>query len=110
MGVTITVRRNCLPAIASKLGPSARTAVRDTLEQMGEAARGRARVDTGNMRDSTRVEGETRLHAAAPYSGFLNYGTRRGIVADHWFDGAVTAGMGQIAPTLQKAIADAAKC
>lgn len=110
MGVRIEVRRNCLPAIASRLGPSAKTAVRDTLEQMGENARARARVDTGNMRDSTRVEGDTRLHAAAPYSGFLNYGTRRGIAADHWFDAPVTEGMGRIAPALQKAIADAAKC
>lgn len=110
MGVRIEVRRNCLPAIAAKLGPSARTAVRDTLEQMGETARSRARVDTGNMRDSTRVEGDTRLHAAAPYSGFLNYGTRRGIAADHWFDAPVTEGISQIAPALRTAIEEAARC
>ena len=109
MGLSIKVRKNCLPAIAAKVLPSAKRWQQDTLTAMQQTAQSRARVDTGRMRGDTQVSGDT-LRAGAPYSGFQNYGTRRGIVADYWFSGAVEQFGGNAATTLSGELEGAFKC
>lgn len=106
---TIRIKKNCLPALASKVAPAARTAQRTALERMQRTAQSRARVATGAMRDHTVVVGDDTLLAQEPYSGFLNYGARS-IAPDYWFSGAVEAEKGGIAAQMASSLRGALEC
>lgn len=67
-------------------------------ERVVAAAKARAKVDTGYMRDATRARRigptEAVAEATAPYSGYLDMGTRY-IAADRWFTGPALAESGR---------------
>jgi len=85
MPVIIEVRMNRLPEIAGMVEPAYKQAQQESLQEIVTEAQGRARRDTGAMAGGTVVEGEDTAHATMFYSGFHNFGTSRGISADHWF-------------------------
>jgi len=88
MPIQIKVLSNRLPAISKAVRPAVTAAIHEAGFRVEAKAKARARVDTGNMRNQTRNQpgGDllTTITAGAPYSGFLNFGTRF-IPADHWF-------------------------
>lgn len=110
MKLSIQVKRNCLPEIAARTYPAARRGQGEILGRMRDRARANARVDTGRMRATTAVQGGTTLVAPMPYSGFQNYGTRRGIVADYWFSGAVETELSQVGTQLRESLDGVLKC
>lgn len=98
MKLSVKVRKNCLPEIAGRVGPAAKRGQRDTLDRARTLAQSRSRVDTGEQKGKTQVVGGDTLRAGADHSGFNNYGTRRGVVADYWFSGAVELEMTNVTP------------
>lgn len=110
MGLSIQVKRNCLPEIAARTYPAARRGQREILDRMRDRARANARVDTGKMKATTAVQGGTTLVAPQPYSGHQNYGTIRGIVGDFWFSGAVETELNAVGSQLRETLGDALRC
>jgi hypothetical protein len=92
MSLSVTIIRNDIPSLPAKARGGAQRGVNMAAQRIVTTAQSRARVRTGFMRDNTVVEAAANLqataHARAPYSGFLDQGTRS-IAADHWFSGAV---------------------
>jgi hypothetical protein len=89
--VVIDVTMNKLPAISSKLRPEAVKGVHAWGFRVEGKAKGRAKVDTGHMRNAVANrpnDNGTEIASPASYSGFLDMGTRY-IPADRWFSGAV---------------------
>lgn len=107
MPIQIVVKSNRLPAISKALRPAATEAIHAAGFRVEAKAKVRSRVDTGNMRNQTRNQPSgdlsTTITAGAPYSGFLNFGTRY-IPADHWFDGPVHEETALLAKTLGDAV------
>jgi len=97
--LTWEVRRNDLPGLNGK-GKAALKAGIDGMAQKAVAsAQSRAKRDTGRMANETvfRSTGDlsAEAHAQAPYSGFLDGGTRY-IPADRWFSGAAEEAMADV--------------
>ncbi len=86
MAVAFVILRNLFPQMPGRAA-KAKTRVQDeTVDRIVAKARANAKRDTGNMANSTVNAGGGLAHAQAPYSGFLDQGTRY-IPPDRWFTG-----------------------
>lgn len=92
MSISVTIEYNKFRDIAQRTPGGISGIVYRSAGNIVKRAQGRARVDTGRMKRETRI-----LHsgmftatvgAMAPYSGYLDQGTRY-IRADYWFTNSV---------------------
>jgi HK97 gp10 family phage protein len=79
-GVTITIRLDRIPEFIRRLPEAGEQLASAVAQEIGTDAQSRAAVDTGYMRDHIEVnktgQGAYEIHSAAPYSGFVEEGTR----------------------------------
>lgn len=110
MGLTWVILRNDFPSLPAKARGGAKKGVFAAADRIQAAAQSRAKVDTGTMRESVTVEGAgdaaATVNAGAPYSGFLDMGTRY-IPADRWFSGAAQDEAGRFGDEMRSVIAGA---
>lgn len=86
--VSVKIEKNNFAAAAKACAAACKGPATDLVKQtIVSLAQSRSKYDTGRMRTETIVT-EKGAAAMAPYSGFVNYGTRY-MAGDEWFTGAV---------------------
>lgn len=106
MNITFEVRLNRFQSLAGRL-PGVKPRIQDDVgRRIVATAKGRAKVDTGQMRDGTVYQGGGVAAATANHSGFLDMGTRY-IPADRWFSGAAEQEGASLAKTAGAAVREA---
>lgn len=102
----IEVRTNRLPGIAAKCRPAIRSAVHAAGFRAEAGAKGRAAVDTGNMRagiNNAPGDLSTTVSSPASYSLFVERGTRR-MAAQPFLEPAVLAVVPDLESDLRRAV------
>lgn len=111
MKVTIDIRKNRLPEIAKRAAQVAADVIRETVDGIATDARGRAPVDTGELRDSIagRVINQNagEVVATADHASYVEYGTVK-MPAQPYLHPAADAARPKFEAAVAKALADLA--